>query len=165
MLDAHGDTLVTTFVMEPYQHEALGGLSDADGTRRHHTTCRLIGCLRDRVAQAKISGRIFGVTGNAIHLAWDRIVGWAGIADLHFRDLRHEAISRFFELGLTLPEVAMISGHRVATMLFRCAHANSEAVFNKLNAKLSSSYERAARTRRRRMLTGTSASRGGGYPI
>ncbi len=34
----------------------------------------------------------------------------AGIDDLHFHDLRHEAISRFFELGLTTPEVALISG-------------------------------------------------------
>jgi len=36
----------------------------------------------------------------------------AGTTDLHFHDLRHEAISRFFEMGLSVPEVTLISGHR-----------------------------------------------------
>lgn len=34
-----------------------------------------------------------------------------GIENLHFHDLRHEAISRLFEAGLKIQEVAMISGH------------------------------------------------------
>jgi len=42
----------------------------------------------------------------------------AGITDLHFHDLRHEAISRLFEKGLSIPEVALISGHRDYRMLF-----------------------------------------------
>lgn len=76
------------------------------------------------------------MSGNAIHLAWDRLVGRAEIDDLRFHDLRHEAISRFFELGLTIPEVATISGHRDVTMLFRYAHASSTVVFKKLNSLL-----------------------------
>jgi integrase len=36
----------------------------------------------------------------------------AGLVNLRFHDLRHEAISRFFEKGLSVPEVALISGHR-----------------------------------------------------
>ncbi|MDF0520639.1 site-specific integrase [Bradyrhizobium yuanmingense] len=83
--------------------------------------------------RCSIDGRVFSKTGNAIHLAWDRITERAGISDLRFHDLRHEAISRFFELGLTIPEVATISGHRDATMLLRYAHASSKAVFKKLN--------------------------------
>ena len=43
----------------------------------------------------------------------------AGLCDLHFHDLRHEAISRFCETGFTLPEVALISGHKDMRMLFR----------------------------------------------
>jgi integrase len=46
----------------------------------------------------------------------------AGLEDLHFHDLRHEALSRFFELGLTTPEVASISDHRDRRMLFRYSH-------------------------------------------
>lgn len=78
---------------------------------------------------------IFPIKRDALRLAWDRIVRRAGIEDLRFHDLRHEAISRFFELGLTIPEVATISGHRDATMLFRYAHASERAVFAKLNAR------------------------------
>jgi integrase len=68
-------------------------------------------------------GRLFPITPNAFRLAWERVRRRAKIADFHFHDLRHEAISRFFELGLTTPEVAQISGHRDARMLFRYAHA------------------------------------------
>jgi integrase len=52
--------------------------------------------------------------------------------DLRFHDLRHEAISRLFEKGLTVPEVALISGHRDARMLFRYTHLRAEDVAKKL---------------------------------
>ena len=48
---------------------------------------------------------------NAVRLAWERLKKKENIKDLHFHDLRHEAISRFFEKGLSIPEVALISGH------------------------------------------------------
>jgi hypothetical protein len=32
------------------------------------------------------------------------------------------AVSRFFEMGLSMPEVALISGHRDPRMLFRHTH-------------------------------------------
>jgi integrase len=76
--------------------------------------------------------RIFPITANAFRLAWERVKRRAGIDDLHFHDLRHEAISRFFETGLTTPEVALISGHRDMRMLFRYAHASRERVLKKL---------------------------------
>lgn len=47
-------------------------------------------------------------------------------------DLRHEAISRFFEMGLSVPEVALISGHRDPRMLFRYTHLRAEDVVKKL---------------------------------
>lgn len=34
------------------------------------------------------------------------------IADLHFHDLRHEGVSRLFERGYTIEQVAIVSGHR-----------------------------------------------------
>ena len=76
--------------------------------------------------------RVFPLTANAFRLAWDRLRARAGLADLHFHDLRHEAISRFFEQGLTVPEVALISGHRDARMLFRYAHATRRMILEKL---------------------------------
>ena len=65
----------------------------------------------------KTSERIFPMSATAFRLAWEKVRGRVGISDLHFHDLRHEAISRFFELGLSVPEVALISGHRDARML------------------------------------------------
>jgi len=56
-----------------------------------------------------------------------------GIYDLRFHDLRHEAISRLFERGLSLPEVALISGHKDPRMLLRYTHLKAEDVAAKLS--------------------------------
>ena len=67
--------------------------------------------------------------------AWrDRLTKRSGIEDLHFHDLRHEAISRFFERGLSVPEVALISGHKDPRMLFRYTHMNAQLIAAKLDA-------------------------------
>ena len=80
----------------------------------------------------KIEERVFPITANAFRLNWERVKRRAGIEDLHFHDLRHEAISRFFEMGLNAPEVALISGHRDMRMLFRYTHLRAEDVARKL---------------------------------
>jgi len=77
-------------------------------------------------------GRVFPVSANALRLAWEHVKRRAGITDLHFHDLRHEAISRFFELGLSIPEVSLISGHKDARMLFRYTHLKPASVAEKL---------------------------------
>ena len=41
-------------------------------------------------------------------------------------------MSRFFELGLNVPEVAAISGHRDPRMLFRYTHLKPEDIVAKL---------------------------------
>ncbi|WP_274426180.1 tyrosine-type recombinase/integrase [Chelativorans sp. YIM 93263] len=82
--------------------------------------------------QPRHCSRVFPTTGNAIRLGWEKLVRRAGIGNLHFHDLRHEAISRFFEMGLTVPEVASISGHRDPRMLLRYAHADRQRVLGKL---------------------------------
>lgn len=83
--------------------------------------------------QAK-NGKPFPITPVALRLAWDRLTKRAKIDDLNFHDLRHEAISRLFELGLTVPEVASVSGHRDMRMLFRYAHASHASIRAKLAA-------------------------------
>jgi len=76
--------------------------------------------------------RVFPLTANGLKMAWGRMLEGTGIEDLHFHDLRHEAISRFFEMGLTVPEVASISGHRDTRMLLRYAHADPSKILDKL---------------------------------
>ena len=77
---------------------------------------------------------VFPITANAFRLAWERVKRQAGIEDLRFHDLRHEAISRFFEAGLNVPEVALISGHRDPRMLFRYTHPLQKQIAVKLEA-------------------------------
>ncbi|WP_291716332.1 site-specific integrase, partial [Limnobacter sp. CACIAM 66H1] len=75
---------------------------------------------------------ILPMTANALRLSWERLKRRAGVDDLRFHDLRHEAVSRFFEMGLSVPEVALISGHRDPRMLFRYTHLRPEEVAKKL---------------------------------
>ena len=53
------------------------------------------------------------------------------IKGLRFHDLRHEAVSRFFEMGLSVPEVALISGHKDVRQLFRYTHLKPESLIAK----------------------------------
>ncbi len=84
--------------------------------------------------------RVFPITANALRLAWERVRERADIDDLHWHDLRHEAVSRFFELGLSVPEVSLISGHKDARMLARYTHLKAEDVAKKLNLQQYSLY-------------------------
>lgn len=53
------------------------------------------------------------------------------IKDLRFHDLRHEAASRFIERGLSIPEVAKITGQSFTT-LQRYTHLKAEDIARKL---------------------------------
>lgn len=95
-----------------------------------------IDTLKGRLAaegdDAPLGQPIFPISANALRLAWERAKRRAGVKDFRFHDLRHEAISRFFEMGLSVPEVALISGHKDARMLFRYTHLKPEVVAKKL---------------------------------
>jgi len=82
--------------------------------------------------QPKGDGLVFPMSPNALRLSWERLKRRAAIVDLRFHDLRHEAISRFFECGLTIPEVSLISGHKDPRMLIRYTHLKPENLAAKL---------------------------------
>ncbi|EGB9568295.1 site-specific integrase [Salmonella enterica] len=84
----------------------------------------------------KPSGRVFTYTSSGLKSAWRHCLESLKIENLHFHDLRHEAISRFFELGtLNVMEVASISGHKSLTMLKRYTHLRAYQLVKKLDAK------------------------------
>ncbi|MDA7792204.1 site-specific integrase [bacterium] len=83
--------------------------------------------------KAKRASSPFPINDNAFRLAWDRLKKRAGVTNLRFHDMRHEAISRLFEQGLNIAEVAMISGHKDPRMLFRYTHLKAKDVLKKLN--------------------------------
>lgn len=77
-------------------------------------------------------GRVFPMSPDAVRHAWERLRQRAGSFDLRFHDLRHEALSRFSELGLNTPELASISGHRDVRMLLRYTHVQPARLAEKL---------------------------------
>lgn len=79
-----------------------------------------------------IDGRVFTMTPHAISYAFIRACKRAGLTDLHFHDLRHEAITRFFERGFNVMEVSSISGHKTLQMLKRYTHLRAEELAKKL---------------------------------
>ena len=85
----------------------------------------LVGLSRDEA-------RAFSTTDYTIRHGWDRLVKRAGIEGLRFHDLRHEAVSRFFEMGLSVPEVAAISGHKDYRMLASYTHVSAKSLAQKI---------------------------------
>ena len=64
---------------------------------------------------------------------WQRLIKRARLQGLRFHDLRHEAISRFFEKGLNPMEVAAISGHKSLQVLKQYTHIHPEYLIRRLN--------------------------------
>jgi integrase len=82
----------------------------------------------------KVAVQIFPFTTDAISTAFTRACMVLGINTedmpdeqrLHFHDLRHEGVSRLFEMGRTIPQVASVSGHRSWSSLKRYSHIRGE---------------------------------------
>ena len=102
-----------------------------------------MGLLRSLVR--RLDGLVFGLTDSQVSHGLQAAVGKARkayeraggtdeqhLVDLHFHDLRHEAVSRFFERGLNPMEVASISGHKTLAMLKRYTHLRAEDLARKL---------------------------------
>lgn len=70
----------------------------------------------------KRAKEIFPFTTDAISAAFTRACQFLEIQDLHFHDLRHDGISRLFEMGRTIPQAASVSGHRSWSSLKRYTH-------------------------------------------
>ncbi len=65
-------------------------------------------------------------SGDGFRSTYRRICIRAGIDDLRFHDLRHEAASRLFEKGLNQFQVAAITGHRSLQSLQRYTHLKAK---------------------------------------
>lgn len=95
-------------------------------------TCRAVALIRQLEEHHDGSGRLIPLTLDSMRMSWKRTIRRSNLIDFHFHDLRHEAVSRFFELGLSIPEVALISGHKDPRMLFRYTHPKAQIVAAKL---------------------------------
>jgi integrase len=80
----------------------------------------------------RIDGKVFRMTAHAITYAFIRACKRCGLSDLHFHDLRHEAITRMVEKGLNVIEVSSVSGHKTLQMLKRYTHLKASDLALKL---------------------------------
>lgn len=74
------------------------------------------------LAMPRTGPRIFPYSTDAVSANFTRACAFLGIDDLHFHDLRHEGVSRLFEMGRTVPLAASVSGHKSWQSLQRYTH-------------------------------------------
>jgi len=75
--------------------------------------------------QPRNGPRIFPHSSATVGTYFTRAVATLGIEDLRLHDLRHEAISRLFEAGYRIEQVALVSGHRDWAALKRYTHVRA----------------------------------------
>jgi len=79
--------------------------------------------------------KVFPIDQHALRWAWNKACKDQLIKDLRLHDLRHEGVSRLFEEGLSVPHVALISGHKTLNMLQRYTQLRPTDLVEKLRGK------------------------------
>ncbi|CAG9415459.1 hypothetical protein NVI2019_PEGOAJLN_01232 [Providencia alcalifaciens] len=69
--------------------------------------------------QDKVSDRVFPYNSQSVSKGVHKVRDALGIKDLRYHDLRREGASRYFEAGLSIEEVAQVTGHKSLTTLWR----------------------------------------------
>lgn len=78
--------------------------------------------------QPKIDARIFPLPLEGVSDAFAEACEAAGVEDLHLHDMRHECTSRLFEAGMSIDQVAMVTGHADWRGLKRYANLKPESL-------------------------------------
>jgi integrase len=74
----------------------------------------------------------FSLNRPAVEYRWQLARERANVKDLHLHDIRHEALSRMSEKGLTLEELQSQSGHKSVRILMRYLHSNPDRISAKM---------------------------------
>lgn len=82
----------------------------------------LFGALEIAQRQDRTGETIFPLRPETVTTLFARACRACGIVGLRLHDLRHTAITRMFEAGMSIEEVALVSGHRTWAMLRRYTH-------------------------------------------
>lgn len=78
----------------------------------NHETVPLLGEAWTIVEAQPKNERIFPIEPATLSKYFTEVCRVLAIPDLHLHDLRHEGTSRMFEMGLDIPEVALVTGHK-----------------------------------------------------
>ena len=112
------DTKNGTDRIVPLTNLAIASLSSLVGTKPNTPDTPIISFHPDHISHQ-----------------FNKICKTAGINNLRLHDLRHEATTRFFELGLNTIEVASITGHKTVAMLQRYTHLRPENLLHRIQAE------------------------------
>ncbi len=82
----------------------------------------------------RLDGFVIGLTPDGLTQAWERACKAAKVKGMRWHDLRHEAVSRLFERGWSVAEVASVSGHKTWSQLQRYTQLRAEDLAKKLAA-------------------------------
>lgn len=96
------------------------------GERRDDRVPLLDGAFEIALRQPRAGERIFPYNPKSIGAAFTRACTKLGIEDLRWHDLRHEGASRLFEQGYSVPQVALVTGHRDWAQLRRYTNLRPE---------------------------------------
>ncbi|EAW8023129.1 site-specific integrase, partial [Salmonella enterica] len=77
--------------------------------------------------------RLFNLTPYAVTQAFRRAARLAKVYGVCFHSLRHSAITRAAEKGLSTVQLMAVSGHKTITMLSRYSHIKAENVAHLLD--------------------------------
>lgn len=75
----------------------------------------------------------FMLTRSGLRQAFRRLTEKLKIENLRFHDLRHEALSNFFETGIAVPEVQLKIVHKTVDQLMRHSNARVSEIRDKLD--------------------------------
>lgn len=102
--------------------------ANLESTRLAPITARLADLLTDlrRHSTGRVTDRVFHVAD--FKKAWTTARKEAGIADVHFHDLRHTAITRMLEKGIPQPLVMKISGHTQLKTFLRYVNQSEASI-------------------------------------
>jgi integrase len=70
----------------------------------------------------RVADEVFPYNAKSVSASFTRACNFLEIDDLHFHDLRHDGVSRLFEMGWDIPKAASVSGHRDWNSMRRYTH-------------------------------------------
>jgi len=97
--------------------------------------------------EGKTEGLLFPYRESSVSTSFTRACKLVDppIIDLHFHDLRHKATADFFRMGLDIPRVALMTGHKTWSMLRRYTAIKPEDVHAALRKPASPAPAKAGR--------------------
>ncbi len=123
--DVHLDKRVMTI-------RGLSGVGSKNGEIRHVPLSTAACDALRALPRTLHTNRCFPVDQATLKVAFMRAVKRAGIADLTFHDLRHEATSRLAKTYTNPLELMRVTGHKTLSMLARYYHVDAEELAKRL---------------------------------